>query len=119
MANKTLIRAAATSLGALSLLVVTATASNATTAWRGSNSAEATSKCMRAFDGEADGNGVYADAYLANGSHQSAWDGNGAHGDWGPWTCYTSTIDRFRVCEDHSGCSSWISRPARVTTTKK
>lgn len=116
--NKLLMRAAGVSLGALSLVLVTTSTASATVLSHGSDKAEATSTCMRAYDGESDGNGVYADAYLANGSHQSVWDGNGAHGDWGPWSCYSSSIAKFRVCEDHVGCSGWYSNPARVTTEK-
>ncbi|MEW2253605.1 MULTISPECIES: hypothetical protein [unclassified Streptomyces] len=99
--------------GAALLAVATATSASATTtATHGSDRAQATQYSMRAYDGESDGNGVYADAYLANGAHVSQWDGNGAHGDWGPWATYSSQIKQFRVCEDHVGCSSWIYWPS-------
>lgn len=119
MSNKIWKRGAAVTLGSLALMVTTATTASATVLEHGSDRAEATQWCMRAYDGEADGNGVYGDAYLANGAHVSAWDGNGADGNWGPWQCYSSKIDRFRVCEDRVGCSDWKHGPSSRTTARK
>ncbi|MCX4820473.1 hypothetical protein OG883_11255 [Streptomyces sp. NBC_01142] len=110
--TKVWLRSATVVMGAGLLAIATTTSASAATASHGSDRAQATSYSMRAFDGESDGNGVYADAYLANGAHVSQWDGNGAHGDWGPWSTYSSQIKQFRVCEDHTGCSSWIYWPS-------
>ena len=98
---------------AIVVLASAGTAEAATRADHGADWAEATAYCMRAYDGERDGNGVYADAYHVNGYHRSVWDGNGADGNAGPWGCYyDSRIYRFRVCEDHVGCSSWRYYPS-------
>lgn len=78
----------------------------------GQDWAEATSTAVRAFDGESDGNGVYADVYLTNGAHRSVWDGNGAEGTPSPWTSVGGKIAKFRVCEDHVGCSDWRTNPS-------
>ncbi len=104
--------AAALAGAAIVALASAGTAEAATPAYHGADWAEATAYCMRAYDGERDGNGVYADAYLVNGSHHSAWDGNGADGNAGPWGCFNSRIKQFRVCEDHVGCSSWRYYPS-------
>jgi len=109
---RNLLRTATVLGGAALLAITTATSASAvTTVSHGSDRAQATQYSMRAFDGERDGNGVYADAYLANGAHVSQWDGNGAKGDWGPWATYSSPIKQFRVCEDHVGCSGWVYWP--------
>ncbi|MGY1455384.1 hypothetical protein [Streptomyces sp. SS8] len=106
-------RTAAVLGGAILLALTTATsASAAVTRYHGSDAAQATAYAMRAYDGERDGNGVYADAYLANGAHVSQWDGSGADGRWGPWASYSSRIKQFRVCEDRVGCSSWTYWPS-------
>lgn len=84
----------------------------ATTAYHGSDRAQATAYALRAYDGESDGNGVYADAYLTNGVHVAVWDGNGADGNWGPWVGTNPRIYKFRVCEDHVGCSGWYYYPS-------
>lgn len=78
----------------------------------GADWAQATATAIRAYDGERDGNGVYADAYLVTGEHVSAWDGNGADGNPGPWIGAGGLIDRFRVCEDHGKCSDWRYQPS-------
>ena len=99
-------------VGLSAVLLSTGVAEATVRLYHGSDWAEATSSCMRAYDGERDGNGVYADAYLYNGAHVSQWDGNGADGTVGPWACYNSSIQRFRVCEDHVGCSGWRYYPS-------
>lgn len=73
-------------------------------------SAQTSNDLVRAYDGERDGNGVYADFYLTGGQHGSMWDGNGADGEPGPWMDTGGQIDRFRVCEDHGDCSDWWYR---------
>ncbi|WP_049580052.1 hypothetical protein [Streptomyces sp. SBT349] len=94
--------------GAAALLALTtATTAWAATAQVGANMAEAGSNWMRAYDGETDGRGVYADAYLTDGRHVSVWDGNGHDGTWGPKEEYSPAIARFRVCEDKGSCSDW------------
>jgi hypothetical protein len=113
LAPTTLFKTTTVLSGAALLAIATATSASATvTASHGADRAQATSHSMRAYDGERDGNGVYADAYLANGAHVSQWDGNGADGNWGPWATYSSQIKQFRVCEDHVGCSAWIYWPS-------
>ncbi|MDT0306824.1 hypothetical protein RM780_07590 [Streptomyces sp. DSM 44917] len=109
---KNLFRTGAVLSGAFLFAITTATSASATTLSHGSDRAQATAYAMRAYDGESDGNGVYADAYLANGAHVSQWDGNGSDGNWGPWAEYSSRIARFRVCEDHVGCSGWVNNPS-------
>ncbi|MFI1825465.1 hypothetical protein ACH41E_03275 [Streptomyces sp. NPDC020412] len=110
---KNLLRSSAVLGGAALLTVTMATSASATvTLSHGSDRAQATAYSMRAYDGERDGNGVYADAYLANGAHVSQWDGNGSDGNWGPWASYNSRIAKFRVCEDHKGCSGWYNNPS-------
>ncbi len=93
-------------------MAFTGPASASVLLYHGSDADQATAYFMRAYDGERDGNGVYADAYLVNGAHLSQWDGNGARGDWGPWATYSSRIKQFRVCEDHVGCSGWSYYPS-------
>jgi len=88
------------------------TAYASVTAKHGTDEAHATTNHLRAYDGERDGNGVYADAYLVDGQHISIWDGNGADGSPGPWANVGGTISKFRVCEDHVGCSGWRYNPA-------
>lgn len=61
-------------------------------------------------DMERDGNGVYADVVLANGSHLSIWDDNGSQAGCST-AQFGSRIARFRVCEDHVGCSGWAYNP--------
>ena len=104
--------AAALAGAAIVALASAATAEAATRIYHGADWAEATTTCMRAYDGERDGNGVYADAYLVNGAHPSVWDGNGSDGNAGPWGCQSSSIKQFRVCEDHVGCSAWRYYPS-------
>lgn len=100
-------------LGVATLIgVTTVTSASAATVGRGANRAEAWSGGARAYDGERDGNGVYAEVYTAAGGHTYVWDGNGSDGNWGPWTDFPGTrITQFRVCEDHSGCSTWVYNP--------
>ncbi|MEU5980071.1 hypothetical protein [Streptomyces sp. NPDC047315] len=109
---KHLLRSSAVLGGAALLTITTATSASATVLSHGDDRAQATAYAMRAYDGERDGNGVYADAYLANGAHVSQWDGNGADGNWGPWIALDSRITKFRVCEDHKGCSGWHNNPS-------
>ncbi|MFI9450057.1 hypothetical protein [Amycolatopsis sp. NPDC052450] len=106
------IRAALTLAAAAAITVVADGTAHATvTATHGADWAQATSTTVRAYDGESDGNGVYADVYLTTGQHLSVWDGNGADGNAGPWAHVGGTIARFRVCEDHAGCSGWRYDP--------
>jgi hypothetical protein len=66
---RTILRSTTILSGAALLAITTATSASATTtASHGSDRAQATQYSMRAYDGESDGNGVYADAYLANGA---------------------------------------------------
>jgi hypothetical protein len=96
----------------MAVLSTSGTASATVRATYGANWAQATSNAVRAYDGESDGNGVYADFYLTGGQHGSVWDGNGADGNPGPWAGVGGRIARFRVCEDHSGCSKWFMNPS-------
>ncbi|CCH32347.1 hypothetical protein ABZ816_24570 [Actinosynnema sp. NPDC047251] len=93
------------------LVVLGAGQAQATVLSRGANQAAADERCAAAYDGEADGNGVYADVVLADDRHFSVWDGNGSDGNWGPASCFDAQIARFRVCEDHSGCADWFWWP--------
>ena len=85
---------------------MTGTAHAAVKLSQGLNWAESTGTAVRAYDGEKDGNGVYAEYYLKNGGHGYAWDGNGADTNPGPWA-KVGPITKFRVCEDHGHCSNW------------
>ncbi|WP_405801577.1 hypothetical protein [Streptomyces sp. NBC_01506] len=88
------------------------TSASAVTINHGSDRAEAWAQGVRAYDGESDGNGVFAEVYTAAGGHTNVWDGNGNDGTWGPWTDFPNThITQFRVCEHHVGCSGWVYNP--------
>ncbi|KOV87582.1 hypothetical protein ADL03_06720 [Nocardia sp. NRRL S-836] len=91
------------------MVVTVSTSASAATISHGSDKAEASDTQARAYDGEYDNNGVYADVYTLNGGHYSVWDGNGADGNWGPWSGNGSRITKFRVCEDRVGCSAWVN----------
>ncbi len=106
------LRAAVALIGSTILASTAAGPAQATvTAKHGNDVAQATANSLRAYDGERDGNGVYADAYLVGGQHVSVWDGNGADGRPGPWANVGGTIYKFRVCEDHVDCSDWRYNP--------
>lgn len=91
---------------AAAVVTMTGTAHASVTVFHGSDWAQVIGTAVRAYDGEADGNGVYADFVLRNGAHGSVWDGNGADGTPGPLV-NVGAIAKFRVCEDHAGCSAW------------
>ncbi|MFF8770339.1 hypothetical protein [Kitasatospora sp. NPDC015120] len=74
--------------------------------WHGDDFARANDNHVFVFDGESDGNGVYADFWLANGQHLSQWDGSG-HDAYGSDGYYAANVTKIRVCEDHTGCSGW------------
>lgn len=97
--------------GATAMLVTFTGVASAATLESGHNKAYAEKKCARAYDGERDGRGVYADVILNDGRHASVWDGNGADGSWGPTTCWNTRIVKFRVVEDGGPSSDWISNP--------
>ena len=69
-----------------------------------------TNHWVEACDMERDGNGVYIEGHLYDGTHFQIWDGNGSTGGCGN-TTFGSGIKDFRVCEDHSGCSGYIPGP--------
>lgn len=74
--------------------------------WHGDDFAVASGNYVKVYDGESDGNGVYADFRLANGKHLSQWDGTGHDTSYSEnW--YDANVTSIRVCEDHKGCSSW------------
>ncbi|WP_370941976.1 hypothetical protein AB5J62_22980 [Amycolatopsis sp. cg5] len=109
----TALRHGITLLAAAGTLALSAGTAEATVRLtHGQDWADATSTAVRAFDGESDGNGVYADFYLTTGAHGSVWDGNGADGNPGPWASVGGKIAKFRVCEDHVGCSNWYTNPS-------
>ncbi|WP_040875075.1 hypothetical protein [Streptomyces purpureus] len=111
MRKRMLIRSA-TVLGAAGLIgLATVTSASAATVGHGDDRAEAWAHGARAYDGERDGNGVYAEVYTQAGGHAYVWDGNGSDGNWGPWTDFPSRVSQFRVCEDNKGCSAWIYWP--------
>lgn len=75
----------------------------------GANYAFASGGWLEACDRERDGNGVYAEGWLDSGGHVYVWDGNGSAGGCGH-EIFSSRVARFRVCEDHSGCSSIVEQ---------
>ncbi|MEU4742498.1 hypothetical protein AB0G02_18820 [Actinosynnema sp. NPDC023658] len=64
---------------------------------------------IQVCDREADGNGVYAEYYLNNGSYHKRGDSNGSASPCSKddWTATAYWISRYRVCEDTVGCSSY------------
>lgn len=104
-AKKTLAITAMAATGIFTTLAATPAYASGT-AWHGSDSAYASGGYIQACDGERDGNGVYAEAYWSNGPHQTIWDGNGSASGCS-WVEWGTRISRYRVCEDHVGCSAW------------
>ncbi|WP_344876636.1 hypothetical protein [Allokutzneria multivorans] len=92
-------------------MIATGTA-NASEARSGGNRGWASQHCAAAFDGEGDGHGVYVDVRLVNGVHFSVWDGSGADGHWGPQTCWSVRIAKFKVVEDKGPASDWVHNPS-------
>lgn len=100
-------------------LTSTAVAEAAVKVWHGGDWAEATEQCMRANDGERDGNHVYGEAVMKNGNSHRRWD-NTEDGRPSSWKCYPERegkIARFRVCEDtpepdNVRCSRWRHNPS-------
>lgn len=77
-------------------------------AYQGSNYASTTGTWVEACDMERDGNGVYGEFWYGSTGHTQVWDGNGADGGCGNATL-SSNVTRFRVCEDHTGCSGIVT----------
>lgn len=82
-------------------------------AYQGSDYAETlgvNDDIIQVCDREADGNGVYADYYLNNGSLQQQGDGNGSAAPCykADWTQTPYWITRYRVCERSVACSGWV-----------
>ncbi|MEU6934743.1 hypothetical protein [Streptomyces sp. NPDC046385] len=102
---------AAVAIGvAAATLAVTTSASASTLGyaevWHGDDFARASNNYIYVFDGESDGNGVYADFWTADGKHLSQWDGSG-HDAYGSENWYPANVTSIRVCEDNKGCSGW------------
>ncbi len=95
---------------ALAVSTQSALASHYEYVYHGSDYAVVNGGWVGACDMERDGNGVYIDGYLTNGTYFRKGDGNGSAGGCGNAT-FTVWVDRFRVCEDLSGrpdsCSAW------------
>ncbi|MGW7307740.1 hypothetical protein ACWGI1_19435, partial [Streptomyces sp. NPDC054835] len=91
---------------AAATLAVTTSASASTLGyaevWHGDDFAVANGSNVYVYDGESDGNGVFADFRLADGSHLSQWDGTG-HDSTGSSVTYWSSVTSIRVCEDNKG----------------
>ena len=64
---------------------------------------------VQVCDREADGNGVYVEYYLNNGSYHKRGDGNGSASPCykDDWTQTAYWVRNYRVCETSVGCSSW------------
>ncbi|MGW4211383.1 hypothetical protein ACWEIJ_25545 [Lentzea sp. NPDC004789] len=76
-------------------------------AYQGDDYASTTGRWVEACDMERDGNGVYGEFWYGSSGHTYVWDGNGSAGGCGNQTL-SSTVTRFRVCEDHGSCSAII-----------
>ncbi|MFD4377076.1 hypothetical protein [Streptomyces sp. NPDC058486] len=103
------IAAVAIGVAAASLAVATPASASAlgyAEVWHSDDFARANGNYIFVFDGESDGNGVYADFWLANGRHLSQWDGSG-HDTYGSEGWYEANVTSIRVCEDNKGCSAW------------
>ena len=61
---------------------------------------------ISACDQENDGNAVYTEALLANGTNKKVWDYYGG----GCASAYvTSNVRTVRICESGVGCSAWAT----------
>jgi hypothetical protein len=80
----------------------------------GADWAEATTTCLRVFDGENDGNRVYAEAHTTSSRSLRASDSTEADGRPGLWACTLdgSKIRKFRICEENVSCSPWVYDPS-------
>lgn len=96
---------------AVSAVVLATLASTATSAhaadvrYKGAYAVVHPDAVMSICDTQADGNGAYVEAILANGTQKKYWDGSGHDDDCGGPFHPGSPILMFKVCEDHSGCS--------------
>ncbi|MCX4986598.1 hypothetical protein [Streptomyces sp. NBC_00572] len=108
---RTSVRMAVVALGALAVAALGAAPASAVTGSKahGDDYAYVDGRYVYVYDGERDGNGVYAEYDLVNGqTGNRLWDGTG-HDNVGNSTWASVDVKRFRVCEDHKGCSSWKS----------
>lgn len=94
------------------VLLATPASAHSTTAYHGNDMSEVGClgqtgwRCIRVWDRERDGHGVYAQYQLRNGNVGGVADPDGS-GSGSGLKEVSSDIVRHRVCERGVGCSAW------------